>query len=233
MYPYLVHAPPYMNASGGIRVMHKLIHELRERGYDAYCLTSANPRWNERIETDLTKIDPETIVVYPEGVTFNPTGLRKRVRWILYFSELNKDCPEEKVFTYDKKYLDVPNLLRVSTLEKDLFTKGTNDELDCFWVHKGWGKPRDPITDGMFEITDSNPDTREGLADLLKRTKNFYTYDKHSQLNYEAYLCGCNVIYLGEDEQFDGEATHKHYQELETLYAKELDNFIEITQNME
>lgn len=235
MNPYVIVSPPYQNGYGGIRALHRLIHLLNEKGFDAYSVSSTNPLWNEKIinPADLTN---DFIVVYPEIIKGNPNKLNKVVRWVLYYPGIiggDKEYdPRELVFTWDKDYLDIPNELKVFTIEPELFNKGTNNELDCFWVHKGSSKTRSPITDGMFEITINSPSTREELANLLKRTKTFYTYDDKTQLIYEAMLCGCRVVLLPENIEYKKSELDNLYNHWQTLYNTQLDNFVNLTQKL-
>jgi len=230
MSPYVVVTPIYRDNSNGVRVLHKLVHDLNERGYEAYCTSTPNPLWNEPLITK-EKITEDFIVVYPEIIAGNPVGIHKVVRWALnkpgfLGGEPFKDGLQ---FSWYKKYLDKP-LLTVNTIEPELFTKGTNDKFDCFYRNKGWKKPRVPMVEELREIIDCP--SRWAYADLLKNTRIVYTYDDDTQLIYEAMLCGCRVIVVPENIELKKEDYDKKYSKYNKNHKKQLDRFIKLTQKL-
>lgn len=230
MSPYVVMTLPYVDSSNGVRVLHRLVHELRKRGYEAYSTDTPNPLWNEK-EIDIKDITEDFIVVYPEVIIGNPIGKHKIVRWALnkpgYLG--GEEFKDGLQFSWYKKYLDKP-LLTINTIEPELFTKGTNDKFDCFYVNKGKLKPRVPQLETLREII--NLPSRKAYSDLLKQTRIVYTYDDDTQLIYEAMLCGCRVIVVPEKIELDKSVYDKRYEEYNKLHKSQLDNFIKETQLM-
>lgn len=232
MSPYVVVTPPYYDSSNGVRVLHRLVHELRERGYKAYCTAKPNPLWNEK-KVNPDDITQDFIVVYPEIFLGNPLGLHKIVRWALNkpgaLDGTGREFKDGLQFSWYKKYLDKP-LLTINTIEPELFTKGTNNQFDCFYVNKGRSKKRLPELEGLREIV--NLPSRKAYSDLLKQTRIVYTYDDDSQLIYEAMLCGCRVIVVPEKIELDKKIYDKRYLEYNKLHKSQLDNFIKLTQKL-
>jgi hypothetical protein len=235
--PYVIWAPDYCHNSGGSKALHRLVHLLNESGYSAYVTTAGNPDWNEKwVRNPKKDLDPRAIAVYPETAEGNPFGLNNRVRWVLnvpgFLGGEDKYDPGEVIFVWSRVFLDQPEdrVLQVKTLEDELFnTKklSTKDE-DRFWYGKGMKKGITllPITNGLEEITYDWPATREELAEVLKRTKIFYTYDDRTQLILEALLCGCRVIVLPDDYEIKLEDMESNIH-----YEKELKHFINVTQD--
>ncbi|MDP2183251.1 MAG: hypothetical protein Q8K99_11870 [Actinomycetota bacterium] len=235
--PYLVFGPAYRHNCGGVRALHRLVHLLNERGQEAYSSEAGNPDWNEKHVSEY-KGDEGPIVVYPEVVFGNPVGGKKVVRWVLNvpgFVGGPTDYPaEDLVFTWSKKFLDLPDsrLLSVGSLEHELFnTEGVSEKtIDCFYVGRGItrGATLLPQTDGLLEITSDYPPTRKEVAALMKKTRTLYSYDDVTQVVSEALLCGCRVVLLPENV----ELTLDDREEGDTRisYEDQLRNFVEVTQ---
>ena len=232
--PYLIWAPPYQNGSGGIRALHRLCHLLNEHDYEASVTAAGNPEWHEYY-WPLSRLEPRTIVVYPEVTFGNPLGATNRVRWVLnapgFIGGPRQYDPDELVFTWSTDYVHVPKdrLLTVDLVERELFNQDGAEERDAdrFWIGKGANKgiPLSPVTAGMEQITYEWPAEREDLAALLKRTRTLYTYDDKSQLNWEALLCGCKVVLLPQDRRLTLAEVA-----LPGDCDAQLENFIKITQ---
>ena len=223
--PYLLYQNPYRHNSAGVRALHRLVHELNVRGIAAYA-AGGNPAWNEPPPWRYTGPSVEPIVIYPEIVSGNPLNAGRVVRWVLntpgYLGGDKAYSPNERVFTWSKKFVDAP-LLTVDVTEHDLFnTDGvTRRDIDCFYVNKGplRGAFKDAKTDGMTEITHDFPPTREGLAALLKRTRTLYTYDDCTSLANEALDCGCEVMLLPEGTPVSRGAEEDHGAHIEAFIA--------------
>jgi O-antigen biosynthesis protein len=209
MRPYIFAGDHYRGNSAGIRACHRLVHELNEHEQTAYYVLAApvhvrailNPEWNE-IPLP-TKGVEGAIVIYPEAVSGNPLGAERVVRWVLNTpgfiggDEFYSDS--ELVFSWDKDYYAAP-LLRVDIIEE--FFNADDAEKDTLCAYMGKGERRGVaelgFTKGMTHITQEWPATRRELADLLRRTKTFYSYDDHTMLTHEASLCGCLSVLLPE-----------------------------------
>jgi hypothetical protein len=97
-------------------------------------------------------------------------------------------------------------LLTIPTLELDLFNLdgvGIRDTTST-WIgradRKGYMPPGKPI--GETIITREWPPTRKEVADLLKRSRVFYSYEPFSAFNVEAPLCGCPVIIMTDMSKY-------------------------------
>ena len=79
----IIWTPEYSERSGGVVVLHKLCHLLRQKGEDAY-VTSNNGPSNMDCPNISGDIDvDEDVVIYPEIYNGNPAGVKKVVRWLL------------------------------------------------------------------------------------------------------------------------------------------------------
>jgi hypothetical protein len=193
----------------------------------------------DNISTEGYKVDISnaytagTIAVYPEIIRGNPFGAKHVVRWALnvpgYLAGEARYDPSDVVFTWDRKYLDLPDdrILKVNIFEDFIVNKGLDRQGDCFWMGKGSkrGCVVGPEVSGMEEITGAYPKSREELIELLNRKNCLYTYDDCTSLSYEALLCGCRVILLPENREIFLKDV-----DIKDDYAWELENFISTTQ---
>ncbi len=231
--PYLIISPPYYPSSAGVRMMHALCHYLNESGYDAYIATDkVNPEWNEKQPSQkiFSHLVYDGIVVYPEIVTGNPLDASVVVRYILNHPGLLGGDKEydlsEILFTCNgetlRKYVPSDDhILCIPLIENFFRDEGLPRKGGCFYVGKGFNIPRIPETEGMKEIT--GIDRRE-VANILKTSEVFYTYDNFTLLIEEAKKCGCPVVIVGE------EVSKVSYDDYIKDFEKQLDNFIRITQ---
>lgn len=235
MKKYIIYAPSY-SKSNGVRVLYKLRQLLEDKGYDAYIYAlfseqAPNTKFINKITSEMRKND---VVVYPEIVKGNPLEFQNVVRYILYFpGKIVGDTiydSYEKVFTFAKIYKEDADVLFINNLDRHLFyTDNTTKDINAYFVYKGgkW-KEVDEIKDAI-EINSKYPETREELADLLRRTKILYSYDRHSILLDEAILCGCEVKIITE-QGFEDYKPDDIALSLPNVIG--LDNFIQITQKM-
>lgn len=215
--PYLIWIMDYRNSSAGIRVMHRLCHELRQRGQEAYVYPGKpNPDWDEKTALDVASlITRGAIAVYPEIVPGNPFGAERVVRYILNTPGLlggdKTYDPAELLFCYDRRLRQfVPSddrVLHLPVIEQDLFnSRGT-------WPRQGvvyyQGKGRSyALPPGMTTITWRWPTTRREVADLLRGAEWFVTSDAATALINEARLSGCPTVILS-----DGSCTGEQWSE--------------------
>jgi hypothetical protein len=244
--PYVLYGVPWRHNSAGVNAIHRLVHELNERGQRAYTINPGNPAWNEPLLKWVGGFDGlrregcEPIAIYDTIVHDNPFGARRIARWVLlqpgglgephYIVQ-----PNEVTFTWHRDFIDAP-LLRVPLLETDLFVVDPAVERTHDSVYHGKGRtatatiPSPIDTSGMVTMTAAWPPTREGVAALMQETRTFYTYDSVTQVAQEALLCGCEVVLLPENVPVtldDVAAWHG-----ENDFAAMLDEFIRVTQTM-
>ena len=88
---YLIYTPSYNPQSGGIIVLHKLCHMLNNLGAHAFLFHdkidnvnyfNTNPEYLTPI-ADLSILNQDPIVIYPEIVIGNPLNAKHVVRWLL------------------------------------------------------------------------------------------------------------------------------------------------------
>lgn len=210
MKDYLIYSYDYRHNCGGVRVLHRLCHCLNEAGYKAYLLLSStsNPDWNTPVATPeiQQRLIEEGIVVYPEITTNNILGARRVVRYILNQPGLlggDKVYASEEVLFCSGELLRqfVPSddrVLTILVIDTNIFNNECSGERagGLFWLGKGRGLSRIPVTEGLTEITEDWPKTREELAALFKRAEIFYSYDDFTSLTLESRLCGCPAVII-------------------------------------
>lgn len=276
---YLIYAPPY-SSSAGIRVMHLLAHHLNTSGYNAFVPTGIvnpdlnvialkNPEDSMRMFGIWQKQEP--IVVYPEIIKDNPTGYKKIVRYILNNPTWGgqQDIqygPNDIIFAYNQycQSFCPPKtpILEVPAYDTNIFYNDNKSKRagGIYWVYKGCDVAKVKDTEGMREITHYWPATRNALADLLRSSEIFYSYDNNTALQIESRLCGCPTViipdpslkltksdpmYISESGLAWGNSPDeiKHARETVHLFAEDfaghfkhfdsqLDHFITITQGM-
>lgn len=223
--------------SNGVRVLYKLQEELQARGYDAYMFAPGSycddkHKYISDITEEMRKND---IVIYPEIVFGNPLKFQNVVRWILYYPGKlggdNKYADYEQVFTFNKTYAKQYDVLGMDTLDKNLFYyDGTVKDIDCYFVYKGGKWKEIEEFNSMTEINMKFPEKREDLANLLRRTKTLYSYDRNTLLLDEAIKCGCEVKIVEENGFSDYKGDK--YDKFCALFNEQITNFIDKTQKM-
>lgn len=254
---YRIWAPPYRHRSGGVRALHRLAALLKEKGFEA--TIKEKPK------------NKDYVAVYPETVgEINPWGARHMVRYLLHRPGVvggPKSYPDYvQRFCYHEMYRvsgDEP-LLTIQTIELDLFNlqgAGPRNTTSA-WI--GRAEKRGYLSGppvGETLIQHNWPSSRRGVADLLKRSKVFYTYEPFTALMTEAGLCGCPTIIMTDMAKYPisrkeiaerawnplgagwgmGELEKAkeslpqvlpHYLAMEERMKEQLKGFIEITQSM-
>jgi O-antigen biosynthesis protein len=273
---YLISAPDYRHESAGIRVLHLLADALMAKGHKAYPMyaksmpgAKATGLWDAYVIAE--KIADGAVVIYPEIVPGNPLGAEHVARWVLnkpglLGGEAIYD-PDEKVFLYTTTLTgsvknDISGYLCCPSIDTDLFVDDGRKKLhDTFYVGKGKHDGK-LDTSGMQEITKSPawPQNREVVAEVLKNTDTFYSFDNFTAMVTEANLCGAVSVIIpdgvvtresletsemgldgiawGTDEA-EMERAHDtlkdvpaRYKALEAKFDAQLDHFIEVTQGM-
>jgi hypothetical protein len=180
---------------------------MRKAGFDSYITSPGNPEWNSPVFSG--SVTESDIVIYPEVEwDRNPLGIKNVVRYILYFPKCKipaaEYCMPFHEYLFDsccQSYmgqLTKDNILLIPGIEPNLFEKGSNKSIDsCYFVGKGLSNyPSCHLPGNSIEINAGSPATRIGLADLLKKTKVFYSFDHQTALCTEAALCGCEVLLM-------------------------------------
>jgi len=205
--PYVIVAPNFAHVCGGIRALHRLCHKLNDRGFPAYITgKESGPAYegftNTRHVNSLSKeevsyIQNNGIVIYPEIVGGNPLYFNNVVHWWLTpIQHLDEHALDFSFVDYSYLKLRAPNNLCVLYFESYFRPPETENRFQsCYWVHKGARLPRIPETQvpSCREITGSFPAVRQDTAKLLQTSSILYSYDDLSSLCVEARLCGCPV----------------------------------------
>lgn len=239
--PYELWIEGYYHMSGGIRALHVLKQELINRGMQAWMKY-------ERVDNS------GCIGVYPEIVNTNPENYEYISRWLLNTAELPEDGP---IFSWAKNMGGHPQLT-VNIFEMDLWKpyRGHRSGVG-YWVGKGVKDERF-IPDGAIEIHRGNFTTRQELAERIKTLDYLISFDVFTAVNIEAVLCGTPVLVRGEHKKMTQQEiidqnfapygiawsmadmpkarkevwmAYEHYESLLPVFAKQIDNFVEITQN--
>ena len=192
--PWHIHAPPYTHASGGVVVLHRLCHKLRQLGVDAAVGTiDLNPLWDTPHRPDPL---PGSIVVYPEINAGNPLGAECVVRYVLYFpgalgGDVTYDA-SELVVTYRGVYCPGAPVVAISCIDETRFHSRDPKTCDVVYLHKG-GAEGAPMPRGALVMTDGWPKHRALSAALLRSARRLYSYDVHTAVTLEARMCGAEV----------------------------------------
>lgn len=246
---YVIYAPKYDRKSGGIKVLYRLNSELLKRGLDSSILF-----WGNGLkDKDVCVIYPEIVRGNPLGAK----RVIRYVLYFPGANGGDKVYDEnEIVFSYSDLYTasiknKVSGKLFLTTTELELFyDRGLPRDKVCFYLGKS--KIRDIRVPRDWEhIYYGYPEKRHELAELLCRSKMLYCFDPHTAVIQEAVLCGCPVVYHGNLAEYgrgefgtsgmcSNEANiqsaisslsevRQRYFELEQEFQKQLDNFIEVT----
>lgn len=231
---YVIVAPKY-SKSNGVRTLYRLAMELENKGYNVYVFAPQTKDVNCKFISQITdEMRKNSVVVYPEIVFGNPLRFNNVVRYILYYPGIlggsKKYCSNELLVTYSKKYYPEALEMYFPCLDNKLFYKdSTAKDVDCYFVNKKGKWKEIKEFENMVEINASYPETREKLAQLLRRTKTLYSYDDCTLLLDEAYACGCNVKVITETGFVDYVS---NYEEIYKNYEALFDNFIKQSQAM-
>jgi hypothetical protein len=208
--PFIIYTYDYSPGIGGVKVMHKLCDLLNNNGFEAYlmpihltddfytCSDYNTPLITQEI---LDNLD-DAVVIYPEGIKYNPLNAKNVVRWILGPSR------HEDAETYNKAdliywYMDYyytdylgqkENQLLISEFHNDIFNNiGFERKGSCYTIRKANPTQLVHPKDSFFIPFDAAGDLI-GLANLFNKTERFYCYDNYTFLYVQAAMCGCLSI---------------------------------------
>ena len=210
MKPFIIYTYDYNLGVGGIKVMHKLCDLLNRSGYKSYLMpiqiredfyTCAD--YNTPVVTQevLDDID-NAIVIYPEGIRYNPLNAKNIVRWILgpsKFEDYSTYSNSDIVYWYMDYYFNDSvgqreNQLFISEYHKDIFVNANYERSgSCYSIRKATPTstihPQDSI-----EIPFNAAGDLLSLSELFNKTTKFYCYDNYTFLCVQAAMCGCISI---------------------------------------
>ena len=253
--PYMIWSPEWRHVSGGIRVLHVLADELRQRGFNAvmhmtHGAYAGNP-FDVPCSSSLSVAEQaEAIHVFPEITVGNPSGSDRVVRWLLNFAER----PDMK-FVWMPSIGDYP-VLNVPFIETELFCFDRRDRSGvAVWAGKG-SIDHSLVPAGAQVITHSWPVSRVEVAELLKSVEYLLSFDPYTAMNTEAAMCGTPVLVVddgrwnlglmsdatfglaGITDRFDGLASARDearsafdmYQSSLPAMGVQVDEFVRMTQ---
>ena len=238
--PYYIYSFGWNNASAGNMVMHYLCHALNLSGETAYMFAL---KTNPELKTPLVSTVPTDgnfIGVYPEILVGNAMKARTVVRYVLYYPgkyDIGGEVFDNKdiMYTYHEKFYPSVPILTIPVSDPNIFyrdDKVRKDITTCFYG-RNKGCVTSPFTKDSIEITDVYPKTKKELAQLLRRSKIFYTYVQSSLID-EATLCGTTVRYIPNmnmiKEDIVKPSSKEKILKREDIFWKQLDRFIEDTQ---
>lgn len=211
---FCVWCPPYLEWSGGSIALHRLVHVLADKGYEAYavgCHKSDALKGGLITEDKITQFlcdNPNAIMIYPEVVTGNPYGAKNVVRWLLNDPMatigISPDFEGEHLFTYCDYYkgiyadriigeLSTFDLRLDSYVDKGKHIKGKT----CYTIRKGYNKTHDKHPADAILIRDyQEQQTGEELIKIFDECETFISYDANTFLSVHAALRGCNSIVI-------------------------------------
>ncbi len=222
-HPYYVVAPPYSDASAGIRALHRLADALNRAGAEAYIFCDSYIEGVQTAPADfraphLTWLQAEAhraakrrpIVVYPEVVIGNPLRARAVVRYVLNVPGLLGGAsaydPHEFLYGYGERLAEQigrpDHSLFIPVIDLDAWTPGEGGARTeiCFYASKYQEVHKAQVFGlpaGAVEISRNLADSlnRAELVDLLRRSRRLYVFE-NTALAIEAPLCGCPVVMM-------------------------------------
>jgi len=245
MKPFVIYTYDYDPGIGGVKVMHKLCDMLNKNGYESYllpiylrdefytCSDYDTPMITQEV---LNNLD-EAIVVYPEGIKYNPLNAKNVVRWILGPSNQDDAVTYSKsdiVYWYmDYYYTDYigqkDNQLFITEFHDDIFLNVKNQRSgSCYTIRKANPTKLVHPENSIF-IPFSGAGNLLELANLFNSTETFYCYDNYTFLYTQAAMCGCTSIVIPDgvktkEEWLEGSRLNKYgiaYGEDDIPRAKE------------
>ena len=232
--PYLIWSYDYDHASGGLKVLHHLCHQLNLAGETAYnSYRGSNPAWNTPYRP--APLEGEYVAVYPETIAGNPWGAPHVARWVLNVPGLlpggqRTYDPAEMVFTWDRSFLDGVPLLHLESIEQDIYYDRHEPRAgELYYEGKAYLFGTYGDTYGAEPITLEMRRNRYALADALNHATLLRSFDAMSGMNDIARLCGCPVL-MPNGERLEPGGFAERHQALVDAFPAQLARFIEITQ---
>lgn len=230
MKPIVIYTYDFDMGIGGIKVMHKLCHILNTMGYESYLMPihihstftvyyDNTPIITQEILENLS----DCIVVYPEGIQYNPLESKYVVRWVLgppRHEDIATWSGDDLVFWYmDYYYVDFVgqrnNTLFVTENHSDIFyNRYMEREGSCYSIRKCKNPQLIHPQDSIFIPYHGAGNLLE-LAQLFNKTKIFYCYDNYTFLNVQAAMCGCISVVIpdgtkSKEEWLQGSRLNKY-----------------------
>ena len=225
---YLLWAPPFDNASGGIIALHRLAVELQKRGMTVFINTAVqNQHWGKiRVmqNPELWGVGGpwDYIAIYPEIIQGSPFNTRTVVRWLLnvpgacspdYSSTWGAN---DLFYTYSRLFntkLKLPEsqILLCPHIDLDVFYDQHLPRMGRMKYRGKGQQPDDPRLSGyplLGQKESFRGDQGQAmLAEALNRCELLFIYDSATAMTELARLCGTPVVLIP-----DGSYTKEDYQ---------------------
>ena len=212
MINYIIWAPEYTDASGGIMALHLLARDLANEGYPVLITTQKTIKgsWAKTLpDCPLVFKPEETMAIYPEIISGHPfvTYAKYVTRWLLNTpGKIGGDGiygESDLVYKY-WDYFEAPDeskvtgFLRTMDAKLDQYVnKGQERSGECHIVKKGSNKVLDKHSPHSVNIDQFKGD--DYLVDLFNKTERFISYDSMTFHNIHAALCGCLSIVIPDE----------------------------------
>ncbi len=198
---FTIFAPSYNEKSGGSWMLHFLCDQLNKIGHTSTLFIFENEQiTNPNFNTPIGHIQ-NSVVVYPEIVTTNPLQAKYVVRYLLnkegYLQKKMIDWGEKDYpLSFSTVYRNDCDTLFYPNSDLSIFYNSYQERTqNAFYIGKGYLYGDCPRLD-CFEITRSYPESKQELANVLRKTKILFSYDAHTATNLDAALCGCLPYFL-------------------------------------
>ena len=203
---FVVVAPDYTEAHGGVVALHRLCDRLNAIGYEAFihpigALAETRPGWLTPLRRGRSLKD--VVAIYPEIVTGNLLGADRVVRWLLnrpgWFTGRTMDeGPDDLVVAFNTQISPGHPVLSVPLNDPTVFfPKDRPGSGSLLWIGKGTVPSHFDRSETVL-ITNNWPARREELAALLRAADVLYTCDWLTSVIDEALLCGTPVVLIGD-----------------------------------
>lgn len=209
MKPIIIYTYDFDMGIGGIKVMHKLCHMLNKLGYESY-LMPIHISDTFQIYYDNTPLITHEIlnnienciVVYPEGIQYNPLNSKNVVRWILGPPKPSDVATWSKsdmiMWFIDYYYEDYigqqDNQLFLIESHSEIFFNTNQMRTGTSYCVRKCKDPKFIHPDDSIFIPYHAAANLTNLANLFNKTERFYCYDNYTFLSIQAAMCGCLSI---------------------------------------
>ena len=209
MKPIVIYTYDFDMGIGGIKVMHKLCHMLNELGYESYLMPihlnsvfhvyyNHTPIVTQEILNDIENC----VVIYPEGIRYNPLNSKNVVRWILGppVPEVCKTWNSSDMIMwfidhYYEEYIGQRNnqLFLIESHPEIFFNTNQTRNGTSYCIRKCKDPKFIHPIDSIF-IPYHEAGNLISLSNLFNKTERFYCYDNYTFLSVQAAMCGCISI---------------------------------------
>jgi len=225
--PFIIVAPPYNPTSAGCVVLHRLCDALNRMGHPSYLLINIGDQFivnndsayfdSNLIRTNFTgdltenctQLIKDGIVIYPEVVIGNPLNAKKVVRYLLYFDGLHmgqkmNHSDNDFIISYSTIFSNIHREVLYYPILNDLFNAehtqmSEQRSIDLTYTDNRKEKENVHIIENTIHINKSWPENKQQLANILRKTRYFYSWTDLSSTNVDAIFCGAIPVLIDPD----------------------------------